>query len=194
MTKTIPSHETKVCTKCGIEKPLTDFQTEKHRYRPGERKVLARCRACMYAYQREWRLRDPDGQNAKYRGWREAWLAAKSPEELIAYRKACAAYAVIERGKRKLAVFEAYGGNACACCGETEPTFLTIDHVNNDGGAKRRSGEHPAGSAPIYRWLIKNNFPPGFQVLCMNCQFGKKYNGGVCPHQSRGVTTIPSRE
>ena len=29
-------------------------------------------------------------------------------------------------------VFDHYGW-VCACCGEAEPLFLTIDHVNNDG-------------------------------------------------------------
>ena len=28
-------------------------------------------------------------------------------------------------------------GRACSCCGETEPAFLTIDHVNNDGAEHR---------------------------------------------------------
>ena len=35
-------------------------------------------------------------------------------------------------------VFQAYGGYQCACCGETEPMFLTIDHVGNDGADHRR--------------------------------------------------------
>jgi hypothetical protein len=24
-------------------------------------------------------------------------------------------------------------GNKCACCGETNPVFLSLDHINNDG-------------------------------------------------------------
>ena len=34
-----------------------------------------------------------------------------------------------------------------------------------------------------YKWLRKNGFPPGFQVLCMNCQHGKRMCRGICPHQ-----------
>jgi hypothetical protein len=71
-----------------------------------------------------------------------------------------------------------YGGK-CACCGETERLFLSIDHINNDGAKHRR--EVPASS--LYRWLKKNGYPEGFQVLCMNCNCGKARNGGVCPHQ-----------
>jgi hypothetical protein len=79
-------------------------------------------------------------------------------------------------------VFGAYGGARCACCGEDEVTFLTIDHVRNDGKAHRRL--IGSGGNAIHRWLKKNNFPRGFQVLCQNCNFGK-YVHGVCPHKKR---------
>ena len=81
-------------------------------------------------------------------------------------------------------VFGHYG-EKCACCGEAEPLFLTIDHVNNDGAAHRRSmpdGRYSTGER-MYRWLRDNGFPYGFQTLCMNCNLGKQRNGGVCPHQ-----------
>jgi len=67
----------------------------------------------------------------------------------------------------------------CACCGESILEFLTIDHINNDGAKHRKK---IGGSHSIYRWLVKNNFPEGFQVLCLNCNCGKQMSGGVCPH------------
>jgi hypothetical protein len=33
--------------------------------------------------------------------------------------------------------------------------------------------------------LRLKGYPQGYQVLCMNCQVGRRDNGGVCPHQSR---------
>lgn len=81
-----------------------------------------------------------------------------------------------KRLKQKQIVFDAYG-KICACCKESEPTFLSIDHMNNDCAKHRKT----IGSG-IYRWLIKNNFPSGFQILCMNCNFGKKFLG-ICPHK-----------
>lgn len=66
----------------------------------------------------------------------------------------------------------------CACCGESNIKFLTIDHINNDGAEHRNE----IGRSKLYSWLIKNNFPEGFQVLCMNCNWGKAQNKGVCPH------------
>lgn len=84
-------------------------------------------------------------------------------------------------------VFNAYGGMKCACCGETTEMFLTIDHINNDGASHRRAISNSPDNgkgANIYGWLKKNNYPPGFQVLCMNCNHGKARNGGICPHIS----------
>ena len=76
-------------------------------------------------------------------------------------------------------VFNAYGGPICNCCGETIDRFLTLDHVNNDGKEHRKK----VGDTSVMRWLKKNNFPPGFQVLCFNCNFGKYLNNGNCPHK-----------
>ena len=73
--------------------------------------------------------------------------------------------------------------NKCACCGESIYEFLQIDHINNDGGKRRR--EDPKHAA-IYHWLKHNNYPEGFQVLCVNCNFGKRLKGG-CPHQQKGL-------
>jgi hypothetical protein len=89
-------------------------------------------------------------------------------------------------------VYRAYGGYCCACCGETEPTFLSIDHVNNDGAEHKRR-ENLVTGEQLYRWLRRNGFPNGFQVLCMNCQWGKRNNNGVCPHQVR-CNDYPERE
>ncbi len=72
-----------------------------------------------------------------------------------------------------------YGGYKCACCGETTPEFLQIDHINDDGAEHRR--QVGTGNA-MYCWLIRNNFPEGFQVLCANCNYAKEFYGG-CPHQ-----------
>lgn len=66
----------------------------------------------------------------------------------------------------------------CTCCGEGDMTLLNLDHLEGGGNVHRREvGFGPA----FYRWVIKQNFPKGFQVLCYNCNIGKHRNGGVCP-------------
>lgn len=72
----------------------------------------------------------------------------------------------------------------CACCGEKEINFLTLEHMEG-GGNKHRQLIYPNGkgrSGPISGWIIKNNFPAGFQVLCYNCNCAKGHYG-ICPHR-----------
>lgn len=86
-------------------------------------------------------------------------------------------------------VFDAYGGPVCACCGETETVVLTVDHINGGGNQHRRQiqKENPVvyrgDGSMLRKWLSDNNFPPGFQVLCFNCNASKGGNNGVCHHQ-----------
>lgn len=109
-------------------------------------------------------------------------------------RKKAAAHHVLNREKRlaqfresyersKIAVLAHYG-NRCACCGESEALFLTVDHIDNDGHRFRKKNNDGIHNNVCY-WLVRNGFPEGFQVLCMNCNQGKHRNGGVCPHVTK---------
>ena len=71
---------------------------------------------------------------------------------------------------------------ACACCGEKETRFLTLDHVNGNGANHRRV----IGRQPLERWLKSNGYPSGYQVLCWNCNVAKG-QGETCPHQFASV-------
>lgn len=77
-----------------------------------------------------------------------------------------------------------YYGGACICCGNITKAHLTIDHIG--GGGNQHAREIGRGVA-LYRWLKRNKFPTGFQVLCANCNHGKYRNAGICPHIS--ITT-----
>lgn len=81
-------------------------------------------------------------------------------------------------------ILHAYG-NQCACCGEKEVIFLTLDHINRNGNDQRRKFGIPGGHA-FYRFLRKSGYPPGYQVLCFNCNSGEHLNGGTCPHKCKG--------
>src|SRR3990167_4810883 len=81
------------------------------------------------------------------------------------------------RDRARAEVLAAYGGR-CVCCGETEPAFLAIDHVKNDGA------RHRARIGAIVFWLRKHDFPKDrFQLLCHNCNRAK-HTLGRCPHHS----------
>ena len=72
-------------------------------------------------------------------------------------------------------------GHACVCCGEMKNEFLGIDHIKG-GGRKHRLETGMYGSA-MYRWLLKKHFPPGYQLLCHNCNLAKGIYGR-CPHET----------
>lgn len=88
-----------------------------------------------------------------------------------------------KRQKIKALVVHHYsnGKNECECCKVKELKFLAVDHVNNDGSKDRKK---KGSGHPFYCWLIRNNFPnnPALQVLCFNCNWAKRYEGG-CPHK-----------
>jgi hypothetical protein len=96
-------------------------------------------------------------------------------------------YARVRHQENRAAVLAAYGGH-CKCCGERRLVFLVIDHKNGGGNAHRRSmlkSGKVAGAANYYAWLVRNNFPKGFQVLCHNCNYAKSHGG--CPHQKKAA-------
>lgn len=84
------------------------------------------------------------------------------------------------RWRARAAVLAHYGAY-CACCGETEEAFLSLDHINGDG-AKDRRKIGKAGHA-WYLYLVKTGFPTDIQVLCYNCNLAKGFRG-VCPHDA----------
>lgn len=94
-------------------------------------------------------------------------------------RKSCKKHLEIFRqrhSQRKQKVIDHYGSK-CRCCGESRVDFLQVDHVLDDGHIHRKMVKNT-----IYGFLIKNKFPSGFQLLCANCNQGKKFNDGFCPH------------
>lgn len=76
------------------------------------------------------------------------------------------------RLKRKKMIVAHYTNNKMCCsrCGFSDITALSVDHINGDGNKHRKEIE----SSGLHRWLIKNNMPIGFQILCMNCNFIKR--------------------
>lgn len=76
--------------------------------------------------------------------------------------------------KIKLEVLTHYGNGKCACvtCGESRLACLSIDHINGNGNLQLK--ELRKAGVNFYRWLRKNNYPKGYQTLCMNCQWVKR--------------------
>jgi len=63
------------------------------------------------------------------------------------------------------------GGMKCEICGETHYEFLEIDHIHNDGN--RHRNEIGKSGRDLILWILDNNFPYGFQIICRNCNVEK---------------------
>lgn len=152
-----------------------DPEEKLRRRRAREKQYYQAHKAQKLAASKEYDQKHPE-RREYMRDYSKKWYAEHREEQLRKGKE--------REERRRRIVIEHYsdGENCCACCGESHMIFLTIDHLNNDGykkiNGKRLSGMH------LYRWLIENNYPSGFQVLCRNCNWAK-HALGRCPHESK---------
>jgi hypothetical protein len=103
----------------------------------------------------------------------------KRPEIRVKRRANC--HTAGQRAKDK--VFDFYG-RRCVCCGEINPSLLTLDHKEGGGKQHREDVGSTLKGYGLYRWIIRNDYPAIFQTLCWNCNCGRAKNDGVCPHHT----------
>jgi hypothetical protein len=91
-----------------------------------------------------------------------------------------------EQAQQKLRLLSSLGWK-CACCGETMPAFLTLEH-------KLGRVEHKGLTTfQIYARAAKEGWPTNkYELLCMNCNFAKGHFG-ECPHR-KGITPVMAIE
>lgn len=75
-------------------------------------------------------------------------------------------------------IIEGYGAS-CECCGESEYYFMTIDHIY--GGGRKENKKLNLYGKDFYSFLMKQNFPNKYRLLCYNCNccmglYGKCYH------------------
>ena len=145
-----------------------------------DRRKDGACKLCVRISQRRWVQNNLEKNRAQKAAWHRSEKGhATSARYRAANLEKVRAKECRHRTALKTKVYDHYGA-FCHCCGETELSFLVLDHINNDGSVQRKvhgKGHHQ------YRWIVKNKFPADFQVLCSNCNQSKKMNGGVCIHQ-----------
>ena len=160
----VPLPSRKVCSRCKIEKSADQFYQR------------ARKRIVNYQYTDDY--------------WYRLSAACKICEikrnrENPIYAEKRRLYEKHKRSERKIQLINFYskGKDECVCCKENNVKFLSMDHINGGGKEHREQIAKELGWQDLYKWLIKHNFPEGFQVLCYNCNFGRQQNGGICPHK-----------
>ena len=101
----------------------------------------------------------------------------KNKERIYAYN---AKWQREQRAKFREAAVTGYG-HKCICCGVSETVFLEIHHPEGNGKVDRKE---KGGSLYFYRWLVENNFPQGYELVCANCHKAiHQSKDGICPHK-----------
>jgi len=146
----------RTCCRCGKEQPIVEFQWGRTMQR-----------MCATCHREKDRLYYAQTKECRQSNRRRVYHS--DPEHVLKrVRRDTSIYDAV----RKIQVLSHYGSSKCACvvCGEDDIACLSIDHIGG-GGAQHRKviGSH------FYLHLIKQGFPEGYQTLCMNCQFKKRF-------------------
>ena len=102
-------------------------------------------------------LTDAQIREHRYKCW--TCRRAMNPNAYKGYDK-------VKYDKQKQEVFDHYGYE-CAYCGAKKD--LHVDHINGDGKAHRGKTK-----LRIEQFLVQNNFPAGYQILCRQCNIAKQ--------------------
>lgn len=128
------------------------------------------CRPCQAKRAERHRQRNPRRYRYVATESAKAWRRANREKVNESSRR--------QRRKIRAEVLAHYGDH-CVCCGEREPGFLSLDHINGGGNKERKE----VGLGIVwYYWLRRTGYPGGLQVLCYNCNLAKGFQG-ECPHQ-----------
>lgn len=164
--RVMEGREEKHCISCNSWKALTEFSVRKDAWD----NLYAYCKPCRCILDRGSRqkLRDrlkAQGKTAYQGSWQQRNPEARSDYARRVYRTL------------RTEVIEAYGG-CCCQCGFTDRRALHIDHVNGDGSQDRK--KHRT-ALQMVRWIIRNHFPSGYQILCANCNCIKMFENKEFP-------------
>ena len=190
-----PAEPSKPCSKCGEIKPLTDYNRAA-RLRDGRRPDCKTCQSGAMRRYREANLAEVQARDRRYleanreeiharrSRYRDANREEINRRQRDNYPARAVQHLEHESVKRRLlyvAVMAWYSPAwppSCACCGT--PDDLSIDHVNGDGAEHREAlfGDPKRASHQFWCWLIREEFPAGFQVLCRPCNTSKGRGAG----------------
>lgn len=195
------------CRRCRIVKPESEFSSYPQ---DGQRYHRSFCRVCMREYDKKrihptYSSLSEHAQNLRRIATTKARRKAKASGICVTcyanpsvagkincpscvVKKSAQSFDYSQRLKKD--TFEHYGGIRCACecnCEVTELEFLTLDHI---GGRKRFGHRQGFGGKVLYQWVKTNEYPDGFRVLCMSCNFAIGH-AGYCP-KARTLALVAS--
>lgn len=170
----------KECSLCKLKKEFSEFW----KHKKAKDGLYSHCKNChrILALNTREKYREKYREKARInaRKWRKInrkLYLSKSKEWRQKNKERIKEQRLRLNMKLRLEVLKHYG-NKCNCCNLEDINFLSFDHINNDGHLWRKQ---KLGWLP--RWIKKNNFPSDIQILCYNCNMGKAFHKGICPHK-----------
>ena len=143
-------------------------------------------------------------QTPAYKAWRKKHVSSPSTKAKDKARQQTTRYKEKKKNNRdekRLKILQEYSKRhsksdvpCCRCCGKNSHVdFLSIDHILG----KKEMDLIPelvemgysskSNSGKLRKWIIDNNFPEYFQILCHNCNTAKglKDNNNKCPLEGK---------
>ena len=134
--------------------------------------------------ERELRQENPEKYRIKNKLWRK-----NNPEKVEKIKEKNRELWKKSHIALKKEVFTHYSKSLkCICCGVKGLEFLNMDHIipkremAKDNELIQKKFTSKLKGEALWKWLKKNNYPKGFQILCWNCNYAKGALG-KCPHQ-----------
>lgn len=125
------------------------------------------CVKCNANGKNKWYQEHPEYVDAYSASRRENYVKNRAREQA---RSRSSMIAYHEKLKNAVINVLTNGEGTCRWCGQGDQDVLTVDHINDDGAEHRRKID----GRKTYSWLADNDYPPGFQVLCFNCNVKKE--------------------
>jgi len=153
-----PPPTEKICSICHQIKPITEFWIRRYKQGPriGQQWPDSHCKPCRRGEDKTRRDENPELFRERQR------------QTALKFRKQ---------------TLDHYGGR-CACCGESQYEFLSLDHIDGGGRQHRLSLK----ISNIDRWAKTHGYPPVLRVLCHNCNLARGFYG-KCPHETERELT-----
>ena len=161
----------KQCSKCKQWKPLTKY----HKHKSHKDGLRSECKICWNKHKREYYQKNKKQILARNKEYHKLYVNTFHGEQVrktyrskseTKKRQNLLKQKRMEKKKERVLNYYSNGTNKCAICGIDTYEVLTIDHIN--GGGSEHKKEH---FNYLYIWLIQNNLPEGFRVLCRNCNW-----------------------
>ncbi len=145
----------KACSLCENEQPLDNFGKTKN-VKSG---IRSYCKSCEKAEREIYNT-----NNKELIQQRRSTPEARRKAFITTHKR---------RKKIKRIVTHHYSNGTMCClhCGYDKLDALSIDHINDNGAEHRKNDPN---AQHLSEYLYANDFPEGYQILCMNCQLIKK--------------------